>query len=158
MNGGLTKVKKCCCLLAACLFLAVPLTLFAQTAERIDGLLETNAVSYGQAAQFILEAADISPADINAAMEQKWLPKNAEADADARLDGISLLIVRAFDIKGGLMFSLFKNPHYAYRELVYRGVIQGRSDPEMAVSGNELLFLINRMLSLQEAGVAEERE
>jgi hypothetical protein len=149
------KIKKCCYF---CLFLAVPLALFAQTADRIDGLLETKAVNYGQAAQLILEAADISPADFNAAMEKRWLPKKADADADARLDGVSLLIMRAFDIKGGAMYSLFKNPHYAYRELVYKEVIQGRSDPEMAVSGNDLLFLVSRMLSFQEAGLAGERE
>jgi hypothetical protein len=53
----------------------------------------------------------------------------------------------AFDIKGGAFYSLFKSPHYAYRALVYKGVIHGRADPEMIVSGDLLLYTVNRVMS-----------
>jgi len=42
-----------------------------------------------------------------------------------------------------------KNPHYAYRELLIQN-IQGRADPGMAVSGDLLLFVINRALEQKE--------
>jgi len=138
-------------LVLMCLFLALPAFLHAQTAAEIEGLLETKAVSYGQAARFILEAADVSgftdPVQAFAyAREQKWLPNRATPDSEARLSGISLLVMRSFDIKGGLFYSIAKNSHYAYRELVYQDIIQGRSDPGMSVSGSELLFMVNRVL------------
>ena len=74
----------------------------------------------------------------------------AAGSSGARLDGVSLLLMESFNIKGGIMYSLFRNPHYAYRELVYLDIIQGRVDPEMTVSGDLLLFLVNRILSRQE--------
>jgi len=129
---------------------------YPQTAERIERLLETSAVSYEDAASFVLEAADVLAAPRPAAAfsyaaGQGWFPKSATADGAARLDEVSLIVMRAFNIKGGLFYSVAKNPHYAYRELVYLNVIQGRNDPAMAVSGDLLLFMINRVLSYQEA-------
>ena len=138
----------------ACFFITIPCLLFAQTAERIERLLGQGRVSYRDAALLVLEASGrLNPdrqtgADeaFSFAKERGWLPKSAEANADARLDGLSLLVIRAFDINGGLFFSLFKNPHYAYRAMVYREIVQGRSDPQMSVSGELLLYTVNRAL------------
>jgi hypothetical protein len=128
--------------------------LYAQTAAEVEELLQVQAVSYGQAARFVLWAADaasLKSADAFAyAAEQRWLPRKAAAADAARLDGVSLLLMQAFAVKGGMWYSLTKNPHYAYRELVYQDVIQDRADPKMTVSGEHLLFLINRLLSRQE--------
>jgi len=138
----------------ACFFITIPCLLFAQTAERIERLLGQGRVSYRDAALLVLEATGhLDPvkqtsADdaFSFAKERGWLPKSAEANADARLDGLSLLVMRAFDINGGLFFSLFKNSHYAYRAMVYKEIVQGRSDPQMFVSGELLLYTVNRAL------------
>ena len=143
-----------------CLFIAFTAFLPAQTASEIEKLLDTKALCYEDAVLFILLAADI-PDAVNSvsfgsseafrlARDRQWLPKKAAPGNEARLDGISLLIMRAFDMKGGLFFTLFKNPHYAYRELVYREVIQGKADPGMEVSGVNLLFFINRIFTILE--------
>jgi len=150
------RMKKYKWIFAICFLLAAPA--FAQTAAEIEKLLETEAVSYAQATWLVLEAAGMSPsfegsgadAAFNFAAQQQWLPKKAAAQDKASLEGISLLIMRSFGIKGGLFYSLTKNPHYAYREMVYKDIIQGSSDPQMHVSGNLLLFLVNRVLSRAE--------
>ena len=77
-----------------------------------------------------------------------WLPANTKASNTVNLKGLSFLIMQAFDIKGGLFYTLFKNSHYAYRILVYHNIIQGRADPLMNVSGELLLFTINRAMYL----------
>ena len=138
------------------LFLLLPVFLHAQTAERIERLLQSSAVTYEDAASFVLEAADVftapTPAEaLSYAVEQGWLPRGGAVGGNARLDRVSLLIMRSFNIRGGLFYSIARNPHYAYRELVYLNVIQGRNDPAMAVSGDLLLFMINRVLSYKEA-------
>jgi len=46
-----------------------------------------------------------------------------------------------------MLYSITKSPHYAYRELAYMEVIQGRADPSMNVSGELLLFITNRILA-----------
>ena len=125
----------------------------ALTAVEMEELLNTQAISYEQAAVFVLKAADVSndsALSFRFAADRKWLPRNANPGGKAMLDGVSLLLMESFGIKGGLFYSLFKNPHYAYREMVYQDIIQGRVDPEMAVSGEYLLFLVNRILSRQE--------
>ena len=153
-------------MLLLCFFCMSLAVLSAQsTAEEIEKLLETRAVTYGQAARFVLEAADITVLTDNSeafryAAGRKWLPANASADQAARLDGVSLLVMGSFGIKGGIMFSITKRPHYAYRELVYKKLIQGKADPAMNVSGERLLFITGRVLSRvdEEAAIAEERE
>ena len=146
-------------LVIACFFLVVPVFTYSQTAQAIEELLDTQAVNMQQAAWLVLEAANLSgPAGIISqaeafryAVEQQWLPANAEPNSRIRLDRFSLLVMRAFDMRGGIFYSIFGNPHYAYRELVYRNVILGRADPGMAVSGYELLYVVNRILAFQEA-------
>ncbi|MDR3021009.1 MAG: hypothetical protein LBU66_08955 [Treponema sp.] len=131
----------------------------ARTAEEIETLLETNAVTYAQAARFVLEASDAfvttdSDEAFRYAKEKNWLPKNAQGDQAARLDSVSLLFMRSFEIKGGILYSIFKSPHYAFREMAYRNFIQGRLDPAMNVSGEDLLFYTGRVLSYSEKQAA----
>jgi hypothetical protein len=150
------KMKKYKWIFVICFLLAAPA--FAQTAAEIEKLLETEALSYEQAAWLVLEAADLSGSfdssapgrAFNFAALQGWLPRKAAPQDKASLEGVSILVMRSFGIKGGLFYSLLKNPHYAYREMVYQDIIQGRSDPQMPVSGDLLLFLVNRVLSRME--------
>jgi outer membrane protein OmpA-like peptidoglycan-associated protein len=141
-------------------FLAAPAFLSAQsTAQEIETLLGTNAVTYAQAARFALEASDtLAVRDPNEAFryatERGWLPKNVSADDTARLDGISLLLMGSFNVGGGIFYTFTSSPHYAYRELVYREVIRGRADPEMNVSGELFLFLTGRILSQRDEAAA----
>ena len=152
------KMKKH--LFTICLFIVFTVFLPAQTAVRIEKLLEIKAVSYEQTAQLVLEAAGILgyATPIQAfRYADKWrlLYRNTKAvpGNNASLEGISFLIMQSFELKGGIMYSLFQTPHYAYRELVYQNIIQGRADPKMNVSGDLLLFLVNRVLSRKEEGL-----
>jgi len=146
-----------------CFLLAVPCLVFAprvfaQTADRIEKLLAQDKVSYQDAALLVLEAAGHidsarqASADeaFSIAMERGWLPVGAEANSDVMLNGLSLLVMQAFEIDGGYLYSFFKNPHYAYRAMVYRGIIQGRSDPQMSVSGDLLLYTVNRVMNREQ--------
>ncbi|MCL1837372.1 MAG: hypothetical protein FWG46_07490 [Treponema sp.] len=131
------------------------LSLFAQTAAEMDALLETRAVSGGAAARFVLEAAELLPPGLSGAEAESaafdlaksrgWL--NGAAADPVSLRDTAFLVMGAFDFGGGLMYTLFHNPRYAYREMVHRKLIQGRADPSMAVSGARLLHIIGRTLS-----------
>jgi outer membrane protein OmpA-like peptidoglycan-associated protein len=151
MNNKLGKTF----LFASMFLLFLAFSLSAQTAQKMEDLLGKESINYGEASSFALEASEKAVLDnpneaFQAAFSAEMLPKNIDASSSAELDGISLLLMKAFDLKGGLFYMIFQNPHYAYRELVYKDVIQGKSDPEMAVSGEEFLFMINRILSMME--------
>jgi hypothetical protein len=132
--------------------------LHAQTLDEIQTLLQTPTVSYAQAVRFILEAADVTgsydktseqDAAQNAmrfAIEKKWLPKKANAQDAISMERLSLLIMRAFGLKGGPMYSIFHSAHYSYREMVFQDLIQGESDPHNKVSGEEMIFIVNCLL------------
>jgi outer membrane protein OmpA-like peptidoglycan-associated protein len=133
--------------------LTTPIFLSAQTASALEELLDSHTLSMHQAAWLVLEAANIPLMhEVNTdafgyAVSQRWLPVNARPGDPIRLDQSSLLMMRAFGIKGGMFYRLIGSPRYAYRELTYLNVIQGRADPAMAVSGELLLFMVGRILS-----------
>ncbi|WP_461255516.1 OmpA family protein [Treponema sp. R80B11-R83G3] len=139
-------------LLIICAALNAPL--HAQTADEIQTLLKTQAVSYAQAARFVLEAADVSgdydktsgQDAVRFAAEKNWLSQKADAQDAISLEALSLLIMKAFNLKGGPMYAIFNNAHYSYREMVFQDLIQGRSDPHMKVPGERMLFIVNRLL------------
>jgi hypothetical protein len=143
------------------LILFLPVALNAQTADRIQTLLQTPAVSYAQAARFVLEAADVTgfnqaseedaaQSAMRYAVEKKWLSARADAQDAISLEALSLLIMKAFGLKGGPMYTLFGGAHYSYRELVYKDIIQGRSDPRMKAPGEKMLLIVNRLLYIME--------
>jgi len=127
------------------------------TAVEIENLLNSKTITYAQAVRVILDASEvkITPSYAVAfrfAEDQGWLPKGVTPDSPARLDSIALLCMHSFGIKGGLMYTITGKPRYAYRELAYRGVIQGRVDPMMKVSGEKLLFMVGRLLTIKGEG------
>ncbi|GBU28355.1 hypothetical protein R84B8_01913 [Treponema sp. R8-4-B8] len=126
--------------------------LHAQTADEIQTLLRTPAVSYAQAARFVLAAADVISVEageddaMRFAVAKNWLPKKADARDAISLERLSLLIMRAFGLKGGPMYSIFHNAHYSYREMVFQDLINEENDPHMKVSGEIMIFIVNRLL------------
>jgi hypothetical protein len=136
--------------------LSVSAQLSAQTALQLEILLNEQAVTWSQVAAFVLEASSESSWLSNRegafqhAVQQNWLPVNAAPGEPARLDGVALLLMQSFDLKGGIFYSLLFTRHHAYRELVYKRVIRGNTDPRMTVSGPQLLMMVNRILAMEE--------
>jgi hypothetical protein len=137
---------------------AVPLR--AQTAGELEALLESPAVTRGEAARFVLGAADLPGASgggaagdaaFALAVERGWLSSAEDGGGPIRLDEAAFLLLESSDGSGGLLYGWFKTPHYAYRELRYREVIPGRTDPAQRVSGDLLLFMMGRMEARREA-------
>jgi hypothetical protein len=131
-------------------FITVTVFLFAQAADDMDRILNTEEITYTQAARFVLTAADALPSGggaFAAAQEKRWLPAGAEADSPISLGEVSLLIMKAFDLKGGIFYSLFPNSRYACRELVYLRIIQGRTDPGGRLDGRTFLQILGRVLT-----------
>jgi hypothetical protein len=118
----------------------------------LERVLSLPAASYGDAAWIVLNSAGTIPPESSPddawryAADNNWLPKKAAAETPLTLEGLSLLIMKAFDIRGGFMYTLFPGPRYGYRELVYRKIIQGRAYPGLRVSGERLLRIVSQAL------------
>ena len=132
--------------------LDAPTTSAKGVAAQMDSLLGTKEVTSSVAAYFVLGAAGLIEAGeeraiksaYDTAFAKGWLKAGAE-NAVTRQE-TAFLIMNAFSLKGGIMYSIFRNPRYAYREALYRGFIQSGSYSNMTVSGEEMLRIIDRVL------------
>ena len=130
------------------LLVLFPVFLSAQTAAELETMLETTVVNCAQAARFVMYSEN--PAFEGDAFEQAvangWLKKSAANDP-VTLGKLSFLIMKAFGMKGGMMYAVFPGPRYAYRSMVSDNYIQGIADPAMQVDGNRFLLILGRVLS-----------
>ena len=114
---------------------AAALGAFAQSNEAMDQILAANALQCGKAAYLLLVASDNIAEDAGDARsfdllrELGWIGNKATAETPITISEYAYVLMRAFGMKGGLLYSLLPGPRYAFRELVDRGVIQGRVDP-----------------------------
>jgi hypothetical protein len=128
---------------------------YAQTAREMDTLLETRILTYGQAVRFSFAAAEImtnnSVEEAFALAQSKgWIPPGVGSQYPVKFDKAAFLLMKSFNLQGGLLYRLFPGPRYAYRELVYRRIIRGPVDSSMTLSGEEFLNILGRILDLVE--------
>ena len=145
---------KRCLIVTAFLIISI-LPLAAQTAAEIDVLIEESEVTVAVSSRFVLGSAGLVTSALSGEEAEKtayqiafsrgWVKGNA--DDIITLRDLSLLVMRAFDMKGGVMYSLTRNSRYAHREMIYRRLIQGRTDPGLGVSGLRLLQIIGSVLN-----------
>ncbi len=69
------------------------------------------------------------------------------ADKPISVKTVSYFLMSNYNIKGGIMWSAFKNPRYAYKELKKTGFWPQGTDPDMTLSGRDLLRAISRFFA-----------
>jgi hypothetical protein len=141
---------------------------FAQTAGRLDLILDAERVSFAQAALIILPAAGLLSPDAGEeeafAYVRDWFSRRAagqdlpiKTGDSIKMGELSYLVMRSFNLSGGLMYALFPGPRYAYRALAWRRLLPLNADPGRFLSGEELLYITGQVLSLaggEEPGAA----
>ena len=133
----------------------LPAFAFAQTAAELDALLETNTISTSPAARFTLGAAGLTPPELSGAAATNAAYQEALSngwvtigpDDAITLQEMAFLMMNAFEIKGGIMYTIFRSPRYAYREMIYHRLIQGRTDANMKLSGQQFLQILGNTLN-----------
>jgi hypothetical protein len=148
---------KRCFLLFSLFSLLSSLDLSAQTAQELEALLQTSAVSRAQAAGFVLRASGaLTDNDADGAfalaVERGWLPKNAVPQIPITLAELSFLVMKAFDLKGGAMYALLPGPRYAYRTMLAKSFITAPADPSMILGGERFLLILGNVLTAAEDG------
>jgi hypothetical protein len=129
---------------------------FTQSNKLIDELLEQKEAGFATSALLVLSAVGIIPEDAGlekaaaALSEQNW---GIEVPADPKaisLGEFAYLLMRAFDIPGGVMYRLLPGPRYAAREIAYLGFITDRTSPYRKISGEEALTTLGLALEWKE--------
>ncbi|MFO7849359.1 MAG: hypothetical protein R6V67_05305 [Spirochaetia bacterium] len=150
------KNRHTVCLIVGGLFFIGLSTISAQSNEVVDRLLDQERVTYGYSAYMVLtslgtisddasveEAAEALPAE-------EWNLTSRPAGDPITLGEYSHMLMRAFDINGGIMYTIFSGPRYAARELKYLQCIPGSSAPGRSIDGHEVVQILGRLLQWKE--------
>lgn len=135
---------------------------WSQSNEIVDTLIAEDRATLGKAAYLALTAAGLvnESAGVEEAVAdlrgRPWGYGDAAPENPVTLGSLSHLLMRAFDLKGGLLYSLFHGERYAAREAVYRGWVQGSGAPGRLLSGREVMHMVGKVL--EQAGQREETE
>jgi hypothetical protein len=140
------------------LLLIAPLTIFGQSNQLIDEILGQQELQIGHAAYILLvttQDLDESATTSQAFTALTSTPVGSRFANKSPQDTLSLgefayLAQGLLTIPKGLFSTIFPSPRYAVRDLRFMGIIQGRSYPGMAISGERGLRIINRALSERE--------
>jgi len=148
-------MKRTLCITVAGLLIAA--AAFGQAAEKVDKILETEKATFGQAAYLIQTALNDGSdgLDFETAFDRfKSENKNLIRDSISAEDVIpvktyAFLLMKAFDIKGGMMYRIYPCPRYAYRDLHYLAVIQDKNNPDALMTGAAMLQILSRIDTVQ---------
>jgi hypothetical protein len=138
------------------LFVALSAQIQAQSNQIVDEVLQAEAISYGNAAYLVLVAAQMAPEEISPeeALRQpvvsSWRMEEKTSGDPVTLGEYSFMLLKTFELKGGLLYRIFPGPRYASRELAYRRIILGSKDPRRHVPGEEALRLLAQVIEWKE--------
>ena len=132
--------------------------IWGQNAATIDSLLEKQQVSMSDVAWIMFGAANIidentSPTAAFVELQQrsKRYTRYRPGDA-ATLADLCLIGMIAFDVPGGIMFTITRAPRYAFRDARYRRIIPGGLNPQSKVSGANALRYTGRFIYYSDSG------
>ncbi|MBO7121971.1 MAG: hypothetical protein J6V90_01660 [Treponema sp.] len=130
---------------------------YAQSAEKISQIVESQELTFGQAAYLALAYSgdieeDVSEAEaLEAAVKKNWIKNGAVDTAAIKLSELSALYLKATGIKGGLFYRVSgKSGRYAFKELKARNLLDKAADPAMTITGQNALSLFNSCVKIAE--------
>lgn len=128
----------------------------SQSNNFLDDFLEEKEASFGKAVYLTFVAAGLidEQASVTEALTvlkgKSWRLVVKESGQPIRLGEFSLLLMKVFEIRGGLMYRLLAVPRYAARELVYLGLISGSTDPTRYITGEEAVKTLGAVINWKE--------
>ena len=123
---------------------------FAQSANVVTEILDTEQVTYGQVCylsavrQGLISENDSYDAAVQVLFSNGQIPEDVDATAPVYLANLAFVYAQIWpDMKGGLLFKLTKgSPRYAFKQFKADGVIDEDMDPGSFVSGRDALSIL----------------
>lgn len=144
-------------------FLPLALIIFAapfansQSNTIIDEIFAQQQIQFGHAAYMVLTAAGRLPenattSDAVTFLElQNWGFASITPSSIITLGDYSNLLMRSFDLSGGLLYSLFPGNRYALRELVYLRAVNLPVWPAKEINGEEALRILTKIIDIKDS-------
>lgn len=141
-------MKKLCLVL---IFLNLGAIVFAQSAEKVDEILQSNTLTKGQACYLVGTAiGEVQDKDSYEAAFNKFkglkMFKDKKHDEPIRFDEFSNLALQYSSIKHGLWYGIAKNPHYAFRQLKIMKIIPQKTVPSSNITPFTAINLLAKIM------------
>ncbi|MCR5217933.1 hypothetical protein [Treponema sp.] len=135
-------------------FLLLSGLIFAQSADKMTEVLESDKVTLGQASYFIATASgkiQDTESEEDAVKVMKAI-QFADADADPSqyisVKDLSWMLVCTWKIEGSLMLKLFPGPRYACKQLKADGILNDFDDPDSIPDGHRFFNILTDCMAL----------
>ncbi|ULQ59581.1 hypothetical protein K7I13_14115 [Brucepastera parasyntrophica] len=119
----------------------------AQTAELITEILEKEIATYMDFSYLIASEAglEITPFEAYSWCTQfNSFPSDDPANTPITVKRFSHFVMQNYGLKGGIMWTAFKSPRYAWKELKSAGFWDHKIDPDKKLTGKEMTQAIGR--------------
>ena len=129
----------------------------AQSADVVDNLLASENANFGDSVYMAVVGSGLADDTISIDEAVKLINSkglnagNKSAEKNISLGEFSYIVMKLFQMDGGIMYMLFPSPRYAARELDYLGLIDGDAHPGNPVSGSEIIRIISGVIDIKEA-------
>lgn len=123
---------------------------FAQSAQEVTDILNSDKVTYGQVCYLSAIHQNLITEDqshdeaISVLYSQGQLPELVDNYQEVYMQNLAFIYLQMWpDVNGGLFYKLTKgSPRYAFKKLKTDGVIPEDADPNSYVSGREALSIL----------------
>lgn len=136
------------------LFLAFSTFLgYSQSSEKVSVILNTDKVTLGQVAYLAGVYGFNIPEESNfkSAFEDLKRRKLVNYDSSendlATLEQTAFILMKATNMKGGIMYRITQSKRYAFKELKARGIIPQKMIPTAKITGHDIFGLLNSCIS-----------
>jgi len=129
---------------------------YAQSNEVIDQFLETEIASYDLSVYLVLAGAKLIPEDLppqvalESLKQRNWGYSPEKSTNPLTVGDFSFMIMKSFNISGGIMFSLFPSPWYATREFNFRRFLVNPKKAGETMTSFEVVQALNNVIEWQE--------
>lgn len=133
------------------IYLVIGAILFAQSAEKVDEILQAKTLTIGQACYLVGTAtSEVNDTDSYQAAFDKFkglkMFENKKHDEPIRFDEFSNLALQYSSIKHGLWYGIAKNPHYAFRQLQTMKLIPHKTVPSSHITPFTAINLLAKIM------------
>lgn len=139
-------------LLGVAIALLSCLSIYSQSSELITNIIKAERATCEQISYLpALYANKISEEDTEAKafeilQNDGLFSSDFSASTEVTLDQACYVYAKALGVKGGLFYTLFPSPRYAFKEFKAQGLLPAQADPDMHLSGRDSLDLFNSCL------------
>lgn len=138
-------------LIFLCICVGFSFSAFSQSADVITELLQTKELTNEQTAYILATWQDDANSEktytqaFTLLQEEKFFSSSKEASSPITLAELSIVCMRIFDMKGGLLYTLFPSERYAFRELKFLNILPQTANPSFNVSGKEAFNILSKL-------------